>query len=94
MTTIIAFLDEKTLRNQARKHIEQGVLTANYYANRFDVLRLLNKALVAIDSYRGLLLALGNQDPITRLLLHGILTAVENHANQLADLLEGLPSSY
>jgi bacterioferritin len=37
--------DVRTLRNQARKHIEQGAVTAGYSADRETVLKLLNEAL-------------------------------------------------
>jgi bacterioferritin len=44
MTTII-LTDVQTLRSQARKHIEQGAVTAGYSADRAEVLKLLNQAL-------------------------------------------------
>lgn len=175
MTTITAFIDVKSLRNQARKHIELGTVTVGYCVDRIDVLKLLNEALaaesrrhqfivrgiyvqsttgeylvhpdegqghadriaaritqlggvpdfvphdiasrrqgkfvtfgsfvetiwedlivelVAIDSYRGLILSLGNQDPATRHMLQEILAVEEDHANQLADLLDGSLASY
>ena len=37
--------DVETLRNRARKHIEQGAVTDAYQADRETVLRLLNEAL-------------------------------------------------
>ena len=37
--------DVKTLREQARRHIEEGAVTKNYGANREKVLQLLNEAL-------------------------------------------------
>lgn len=41
-----AFLtDIKALRERARKHIEQGAVTAGYKADRETVIRLLNEAL-------------------------------------------------
>lgn len=41
-----AFLsDVQTLRERARKHIEEGAVTPGYQANRETVLRLLNEAL-------------------------------------------------
>lgn len=41
-----AFLtDIKTLRERARKHIEDGAVTAGYHANRDVVVNLLNEAL-------------------------------------------------
>jgi bacterioferritin len=37
--------DIKTLRDRARKHIENGAVTENYQADREAVIRLLNEAL-------------------------------------------------
>ena len=37
--------DVQTLREQARKHIEEGAVTENYGANREKVIELLNEAL-------------------------------------------------
>src|SRR5215472_15193975 len=37
--------DVKTLRARARKHIEQGAVTASYKADRATVIKLLNDAL-------------------------------------------------
>ena len=47
---------------------------------------------IAIDSYRELIAYLGHQDPTTSQMLKGILAVEEEHADELADLLEGLPS--
>ncbi len=47
---------------------------------------------IAIDSYRELIEYLGDQDPTTSQMLKGILAIEEEHADELADLLEGLPS--
>ncbi len=47
---------------------------------------------IAIDSYRELIQYLGDQDPTTSQMLKGILAVEEEHADDLADLLEGLPS--
>lgn len=47
---------------------------------------------IAIDSYRELIAYLGDQDPTTSQMLKGILAVEEEHADELADLLEGLPS--
>ena len=48
--------DVKTLRARARKHIEQGAVTASYRADRATVIKLLNEALateiVCILRYR------------------------------------------
>ena len=47
---------------------------------------------IAIDSYRELIQYLGQQDPTTTKMLKDILAVEEEHADELADLLEGLPS--
>jgi bacterioferritin len=46
---------------------------------------------IAIDSYRDMILYLGDQDPTTSTLLKQILAVEEEHADELADLLKGLP---
>ncbi len=47
---------------------------------------------IAIDSYRELIQYLGHQDPTTSKMLKDILAVEEEHADELADLLERLPS--
>lgn len=47
---------------------------------------------IAIDSYRDMVLYLGDQDPTTSDLLKEILAVEEEHADELADLLEGIPT--
>ena len=47
---------------------------------------------IAIDSYRDMVRYLGDQDPTTSTLLKKILAVEEEHADELADLLEGMPS--
>jgi bacterioferritin len=178
MAARVVLTNVKTLRSQARKHIEEGAVTAGYSANRTAVLKLLNEALatelvcvlryrrhhfmargihsksiadeflvhsneeqghadqiaerivqlggepdfapdgltsrshaeyvegksldkmikedlvaerIAIDSYREMIQYLGDQDPTTSQMLKGILAVEEEHADELADLLEGLP---
>jgi bacterioferritin len=178
MKTNPALTDVATLRRQARKHIEEGAVTAGYAADREAVLKLLNEALateivcvlryrrhyfmargihskgvgeeflahsneelghadqiaerivqlggepdfapdsltgrshaeyvagktlvgmikedlvaerIAIDSYRGMIEYIGDQDPTTSELLKGILAVEEEHADELADLLQDLP---
>jgi len=178
MKTRPALTDVATLRRQARKHIEEGAVTAGYAADRDVVLRLLNEALateivcvlryrrhyfmargihskgiaeeflahsneelghadqiaerivqlggepdfapdsltgrshaeyvagktlvgmikedlvaerIAIDSYRGMIEYIGDRDPTTSELLKGILAVEEEHADELADLLQDLP---
>ncbi len=179
MNTKSELTDVKTLRAQARIHIEQGAVTFGYSADRTEVIKLLNDALateiicvlryrrhhfmargivaksiadeflvhsneeqghadqlagrivqlggepdfapdgltarshaeyvegktlvemikedlvaerIAIDSYRELIQYLGDQDTTTSQMLKEILAVEEEHADELADLLEGLPS--
>jgi bacterioferritin len=167
--------DVQTLREQARRHIEEGAVTENYAANREKVIQLLNEALatelvcvlryrhdyfmargihsqavateflehsneelahadeiaerivqlggepdfnpnaitgrshaeyrigktlseairenlvaerIAIDSYREMVQFIGDTDPTTRRMLEGILATEEDHADELADLLQ------
>ena len=48
---------------------------------------------IAIDSYREIIQFLGDQDPTTRRMLEGILAIEEEHADELADLLNELPQT-
>lgn len=167
--------DIQTLRARARKHIEEGAVTAGYRADRKTVIKLLNEALateivcvlrykrhyfmaaginadavaqeflqhandeqahadqiaarivqlrgepnfnpeglltrshaeyvegeslvdmiredlvaerIAIDSYREIIAYLGDDDPTTRRMMEGILAMEEEHADDLAGLLE------
>lgn len=48
---------------------------------------------IAIDSYRDMVRFVGDQDPTTSTLLKQILAVEEEHANELADLLEGMPKA-
>jgi bacterioferritin len=56
----------------------QDMIRANLVAER-----------VAVESYRQMIALIGDKDPTTRQLLEGILTDEEEHADELADLLEG-----
>lgn len=47
---------------------------------------------IAIDSYREMIQYLDHQDPTTSRMLKEILAVEEEHADELADLLEGLPT--
>lgn len=47
---------------------------------------------IAIDSYRELIQYLGEQDSTTSQMLKTILAVEEEHADELADLLQGLPA--
>lgn len=167
--------DVKTLREQARRHVEEGAVTENYAGSREKVLKLLNEALatelvcvlryrhdyymargpesknasdeflehadqelqhadqiaerivqlggepdlnpdslrsrshaeyrlgktvqemirenlvaerIAIDSYREMIQFIGDSDPTTRRMLEEILATEEEHADDLADLLQ------
>ena len=170
--------DIKTLRERARKHIENGAVTEGYNADRDTVVKLLNEALateivcvlrykrhyfmatgihaesvaaeflqhatdeqghadqiaqrivqlggepnfspeglltrshaeyvegetlnemikedlvaerIAIDSYRGFIQYLGDKDSTTRRMLESILAVEEQHADELAGLLQDMP---
>ncbi len=48
---------------------------------------------IAIDSYREIIKYLGDQDPTTRRMLESILAVEEEHADELADLLNDLPQT-
>ncbi len=48
---------------------------------------------VAIDSYREMLLYIGEDDPTTVRMLAAILAVEEQHADELSDLVAGLPAS-
>jgi bacterioferritin len=178
MKTNAPLTDVRTLRENARRHVDDGAVTVGYAADRDAVLQLLNDALateivcvlryrrhyfmargihsqsvaaeflqhsneeqghadqiaerivqlggepdfspdtlagrshaeyvpgtslndmirenlvaerVAIDSYRDAIRFLGGGDPTTRRLLEGILAVEEEHADELADLLQGFP---
>ena len=45
---------------------------------------------IAIDTYRGIIRYLGNDDPTTRQMMEGILASEEEHAEDLSSLLEAL----
>ena len=46
---------------------------------------------IAIDSYRGFIQYLGDKDPTTRCMLESILAVEEQHADELAGLLQHMP---
>jgi bacterioferritin len=47
---------------------------------------------VAIDSYREIVEYLGDRDPTSRRVMETILAQEEQHADDMADLLAGLPA--
>jgi bacterioferritin len=49
---------------------------------------------IAIDSYREFIRYLGDQDPTTRRMLESILAVEEQHADELADLLQESPAGW
>jgi hypothetical protein len=65
--------DVKILRERARQHVERGAVTTDYR--------------IAIESYRELILFIGDRDPTTRRLLADVLAAEEEHANDLTSLM-------
>ncbi len=76
--------DSLTSRSHAEYHVGDSLLEMikeNLIAER-----------IAIDSYRELIQYLGDQDSTTSLLLKTILAVEEEHADDLADLLQGLPT--
>lgn len=46
---------------------------------------------IAIDSYRDIIRYLHDKDPTTRRMLEGILAVEEEHADDMADLLQAIP---
>jgi bacterioferritin len=82
------FNPEGLLTRSASQYAEGGNLVGmireNYIAER-----------IAIDHYRELIRYFADDDPATRIMLEGILTKEEEHANDMHDLLvahEGEPS--
>lgn len=66
---------------QAGIHAEQGATLTDMVAENLLMERQ------QIEAYTGLIRELGDQDPVTRHLLTGILTETEQHASELADYL-------
>ncbi len=66
---------------------------AEYVAGE-TLMEMIKKDLVAeriaIDSYGEMIRYLGNDDPTTRRMLEGILAVEEEHADDLASMLEGM----
>jgi bacterioferritin len=48
---------------------------------------------IAIDSYREIVQFIGDKDPTTRRLMEEILAVEEEHADDLSDLLQGMPTA-
>lgn len=76
-----------------------GLLTRSHaeYIEGENLIDMIKEDLVAeriaIDSYREMIAYLGNADPTTRRMLEGILAMEEEHADDLAGMLEELGDS-
>ncbi|MCX7962045.1 MAG: ferritin-like domain-containing protein [Burkholderiales bacterium] len=74
----------------------EGLLSRSHaeYVEGENLIDMIKEDLVAeriaIDSYREMIAYLGNDDPTTRRMLEGILAMEEEHADDLAGLLEEL----
>lgn len=74
----------------------EGLATRSHseYHDGDDLVEMIREDLIAeriaIDSYRDMVNYLGNDDPTTRRMLEGILAMEEEHADDLASLLEQL----
>jgi bacterioferritin len=72
----------------------EGILTRSHaeYIEGESLTDMIKEDLVAeriaIDSYREMIVYLGNNDPTTRRLMEGILAMEEEHADDLVSLLE------
>lgn len=75
-----------------------GLLTRSHaeYVEGASLVDMIKEDLVAervaIDSYREIITFLGEKDPTTRRVMESILAVEEEHADDMADLLTGLPS--
>ena len=72
--------------------------SASQYAEGADLVDMIRENLIAeriaVDHYRELIRFFGEKDPTTRVMLEGILSVEEEHANDMHDLLvahEGKP---
>jgi bacterioferritin len=90
--------DIKTLRERARKHIEQGAVTENYKADRPTVIRILNEALateiVCVLRYKShyfMAKGIHAQSVAEEFLQHA--NEEQGHADQLAERITQLGGS-
>ena len=72
--------------------------SASQYSEGADLVDMIRENLIAeriaVDHYRELIRYFGDNDPATRIMVEGILTVEEEHANDMHDLLvahEGRP---
>ncbi|MGN6319483.1 ferritin-like domain-containing protein [Trinickia sp.] len=76
----------------------EGLLTRSHaeYVEGASLVDMIKEDLVAervaIDSYREIIQFLGEKDPTSRRIMESILAVEEEHADDMADLLTGLPS--
>ncbi|HTH73192.1 MAG TPA: ferritin-like domain-containing protein [Trinickia sp.] len=76
----------------------QGLLARSHaeYVEGASLVDMIKEDLVAervaIDSYREIIQFLGEKDPTSRRIMESILAVEEEHADDMADLLTGLPS--
>ncbi len=82
--------DDKTIRNQARQHIEEGAVTKGYKADRNAVLKMLNDSLateiICVLRYRRhhfTASGIHSQDVAAEFLVHS--NEEQGHADQLAE---------
>jgi bacterioferritin len=66
--------------------------SASQYAEGENLVDMIKENLIAeriaVDHYRELIRFFGDDDPGTRVMLEGILTTEEEHANDMQDLLD------
>jgi bacterioferritin len=76
----------------------EGLLSRSHaeYVEGGSLVEMIREDLVAeriaIDSYREIIDYLGENDPTSRRIMESILAVEEEHADDMADLLEGLPA--
>jgi bacterioferritin len=74
----------------------EGLMSRSHaeYVEGDDLVSMIQEDLIAeriaIDSYREMIAYLGNDDPTSRRMLEGILAMEEEHADDLASLLENI----
>ena len=82
--------DTRTLRERARRHIQEGAVTEGYHADREEVLRLLNEALATelvcnLRYRRHFFMAMGVNSEAVRQEFREHADQEEQHADMLAE---------
>jgi len=95
--------DIQTIRDRARRHLEKGSVTESYKADlpeyaegetRLDMIKEdLVAERIAIETYSEIVRWLANDDPTSRRMIEDILTVEEEHADDLASLLDRLDTT-